>query len=154
MATNNDTTQYAGVVMRSDYDEQMARLGFHRYGEGNPGEPPTDAPGDDCPDHGPHEGDDCPNCELGSRVWLTWLKREGFVIALPNADYPYYRVRTSLEPGQSLLILPNELQVLPCQACGANAHTIQQCPAIAAMLMAPPMLFDVTAQFAYEGLLQ
>ncbi len=23
---------------------------------------PTDAPGDDCPDHGPHADDDCPKC--------------------------------------------------------------------------------------------
>lgn len=24
---------------------------------------PTDAPGDDCPDHGPYADDDCPKCE-------------------------------------------------------------------------------------------
>ena len=23
---------------------------------------PTDAPGDDCPDHGPYADDDCPKC--------------------------------------------------------------------------------------------
>jgi len=23
---------------------------------------PDDAPGDDCPDHGPHTDDDCPKC--------------------------------------------------------------------------------------------
>jgi hypothetical protein len=23
---------------------------------------PTDAPGDDCPDHGPYGDDDCPKC--------------------------------------------------------------------------------------------
>jgi hypothetical protein len=23
---------------------------------------PTDAPGDDCPDHGPYTDDDCPKC--------------------------------------------------------------------------------------------
>jgi len=25
-------------------------------------EPPDDAPGDDCPDHGPYADDDCPKC--------------------------------------------------------------------------------------------
>jgi len=25
-------------------------------------DPPTDAPGDDCPDHGPYADDDCPKC--------------------------------------------------------------------------------------------
>lgn len=25
--------------------------------------PPTDAPGDDCPDHGPYADDECPKCE-------------------------------------------------------------------------------------------
>lgn len=24
--------------------------------------PPTDAPGDDCPDHGPFADDECPKC--------------------------------------------------------------------------------------------
>ena len=25
-------------------------------------DPPDDAPGDDCPDHGPFEDDECPKC--------------------------------------------------------------------------------------------
>jgi len=25
-------------------------------------EPPSDAPGEDCPDHGPYGDDDCPKC--------------------------------------------------------------------------------------------
>jgi hypothetical protein len=25
-------------------------------------DPPTDAPGSDCPDHGPHTDDGCPKC--------------------------------------------------------------------------------------------
>jgi len=29
----------------------------------NTGEnPPSDAPGDDCPEHGPYADDDCPKC--------------------------------------------------------------------------------------------
>jgi hypothetical protein len=27
-------------------------------------DPPTDAPGDDCPDHGPYGDDDCPKCDF------------------------------------------------------------------------------------------
>lgn len=33
-------------------------------------EPPTDAPGQDCPDHGPYADDDCPKCGR-SRLRLT-----------------------------------------------------------------------------------
>ena len=29
-----------------------------------PYEPPTDAPGQDCPDHGPYADDDCPKCDV------------------------------------------------------------------------------------------
>ena len=29
-------------------------------------DPPTDAPGEDCPDHGPHADEQCPKCELAS----------------------------------------------------------------------------------------
>jgi hypothetical protein len=29
----------------------------------SPDETPADAPGDDCPDHGPYDDDECPKCD-------------------------------------------------------------------------------------------
>jgi hypothetical protein len=34
--------------------------------------PPTDAPGEDCPDHGPYGDDDCPKCRSCKGAHHTW----------------------------------------------------------------------------------
>lgn len=50
---------------------------------------PTDAPGDDCPDHGPYGDDECPKCSLiaiGSRVELLGFGR-GTVIKTSDDEH-------------------------------------------------------------------
>lgn len=99
--------------------------------------PPDDAPGDDCPDHGPYEeGDDCPKCSACHTNDYPPSSSAAFCIACANARRFGFNSRFSAaRHAVTLQSQAIEAKLVTCGYC-KGMHHIQRCPTLRSALRA------------------